>query len=76
METPLLESTRTDAVNVKDLPVPLLMGLLVDLANDAAVSVPSTNALLDGENLNRLLPTHWEAPLGSLVVASTAESLQ
>src|SRR5260370_35106346 len=34
------------AVNVKGLPVPLLMGLLADLANNAAVSVPSTTTPL------------------------------
>jgi hypothetical protein len=59
-------------VNIKDFPKPLRMGLLVGLANDAAVSVPSTDAILDCQNLIGSLRTHWQAP-SAVNVASLAE---
>src|SRR5262245_26856468 len=51
------------------------MGLFVDLANDAAVSVPPSNAFLDGQNLNGLLPNHRQSPY-AVRVPSRGKNIQ
>src|SRR4051794_34368836 len=51
------------AVNVEGSPVPFYVGLLVHLANDAAVSVPSTDALLRAQFL---IPWHSQIPKAPL----------
>src|SRR5438067_2160954 len=56
------------AVNVTDSPVPFLMGLLVDLAHNAAVSVPSTNAPLRAQFL---FPWHSQTPKAPLHASSS-----